>query len=610
MLDTIRKLISFLDSRARNRMAILFAPMLAMAVIEMASIGLILPVIHIALLRQTDGPLTKALLAYLPEMPAGELVVWVCGIFGALFVIKNLLLLVLIYAVNRVVYVENARFTARLYESYIARPLIFHLRRNSADILRNLNTGCGLAFEALRQALMIILDGLLMLAAFGLLLLVEPVMTMVITLALLAVGSAFHKLSSPVFYYWGARLMTIEGHLIRWIHQSLATIRDVKLAHAYDRFGRRFLGFAGQRAVFAARSGTAMHIPRLLIETIVVVGFLGVVLVLLAIKQTPGEVVAVLGVYGMAALRLMPSLNRVLTSAASLRERTAYVDELHRDLMEGYTDSERAPVNAEAGKEGFEREIRLLDISYSYPDATHHAVREVSVTIAKGESVGFVGASGAGKTTIVDIVLGLLRPDSGRLLIDGIDTFDNLPAWQRRVGYVPQEAELIDDTLRRNIAFAIDDKDIDEEKLGNIVTLARLDGVVTRLPDGLSSVLGEGGARLSGGERQRVAIARALYRDPQVLVFDEATSSLDAETERGISEAIESLAGERTVLIIAHRLSTVRNCDKLVFMKEGRIVDAAPYDDLVRRQPEFRRLAQSPDPQPNETNQTMAPTQI
>jgi len=606
MLSTIKKLIDFLDSRARTRLALLLAPMLVMAVIEMASIGLILPVIHIALLGQTDGPFTKTVLAYLPDMPAAQLVVWVCGIFGALFVIKNLLLLVLIHVVNRVVYAESARFTTRLYEIYIARPLIFHLHRNSADILRNLNSGCGLAFEAVRRGLMITLDGLMMLAAFGLLLMVEPVMTLVIAIGLVVIGGAFHNLSSPVFYFWGARIMELEGRLIRWINQSLATIRDVKLTHAYEQFGRRFMEFSGRRAQFAARAGTAMHMPRLLVETVVVVGFLGVVLVLLDVKQTPGEVVAVLGVYGMAALRLMPSLNRVLTGAAELRERTAYVDELHRDLMEGRTDSERGAAGAAVNADPFRRDIRLVDITYSYPDAIHHAVHNVSVTIARGESVGFVGASGAGKTTIVDIVLGLLSPQSGQLLIDGLDAFDDLPSWQRRVGYVPQEAQLVDDTLRRNIAFAVEDSDIDDDRITEIIGLARLDGVVARLPDGLSSVLGEGGARLSGGEKQRVAIARALYRDPQVLVFDEATSALDAETEREISAAIESLAGERTILIIAHRLSTVRNCNKLVFMKEGRIVDAAPFDDLVRDQPEFRQLAQSLDPINKETNRTTA----
>ena len=277
--------------------------------------------------------------------------------------------------------------------------------------------------------------------------------------------------------------------------------------------------------------------------------------------------------------------------------------------MEGRVDTERKAI-ATGSEMTFERNIRLVDISYSYPDAIHHAVHEVNVTIAKGESVGFVGASGAGKTTIVDIILGLLRPEAGRLLIDDKDAFDDLPSWQRRVGYVPQEAELIDDTLRRNIAYAVEDNDIDDVRIAEIVALARLDGVVSRLPDGLSSVLGEGGSRLSGGERQRVAIARALYRDPQVLVFDEATSALDSETEREITEAIEGLTGDRTVLIIAHRLSTVRNCDKLVFMKEGRVVDAAPFDELVRRQPEFRSLAQSFDPISDETNQTIAPTRI
>jgi ATP-binding cassette subfamily C protein len=229
------------------------------------------------------------------------------------------------------------------------------------------------------------------------------------------------------------------------------------------------------------------------------------------------------------------------------------------------------------------------------PAHVHHAFRGIDVAISKGQSVGFVGPSGAGKSTLVDIVLGLLRPQSGRLLIDGDDAFTNLPSWQGRIGFVPQQVGLIDDTMQRNVAFGLEDEDIDEERMNEVVRLVRLDDVISQLPHGLSTVLGESGVRLSGGQRQRVSIARALYRDPDVLVFDEATSALDTETEREIGAAIESLAGERTILIIAHRLSTVRNCDKLVFMKEGRIAAVGRFDDLVRDNAEFRRLAQAGD---------------
>lgn len=574
-------------------MALLLLPMLVMALLEMASIGLILPVIQVLLLGETDGAWTKMLLAVLPEMPLEQLPTWIAGTFAVLFLTKNLLFLGLIYVVNRVVYLKTARFSAHMYTLYLSRPMTFHFQRNSAEILRNLTTGCGLSFEALRHVLLMILDGLLMVAALLLLLLVEPTITLVVATVLIVMGLAFNRSTSPIFHYWGERLMSLEGLLIKWITQSLASIRDVKLQQIYAVMTEVFSGYAEKRSFFAARSATAMHIPRLLVETVVVIGFLMVVLALLAVEKPPEDVVAILGLYGMAALRLMPSLNRILSSAAELKERAAYVNVLHRDLVEGITDTDRDVTATPKPALGYSRDIRLESITYAYPDAVHHALRGVNVVIAKGQSVGFIGPSGAGKTTLVDVVLGLLRPQSGHLMIDGIDAFSNLPAWQRRIGYVPQKISLIDDTLKRNIAFGARDADIDEERVREVVRQARLDDTVANMPDGLSTVLGEDGVRLSGGQRQRVAIARALYRDPDILVFDEATSALDSETEREITEAIETLSGDRTILIISHRLSTVRGCDKLVFLKEGRVDAVGTFDELLAENAGFRGFAEA-----------------
>lgn len=595
MISTARKLLTFLDSRSRIHVALLLLPMLAVALLEMASIGLILPVVQILLLGETDGIATKVLLAVLPEVPADRLPVWVAGTFAVFFVTKNILLLGLIYVVNRVVYVKMALFSTRMYALYLSQPLVFHYQRNSAEILRNLISGCALAYEALRHVLLMMLDGLLLVSVFFLLVIVEPEMTLAVTIVLVIVGLTFYRISSPVFQFWGERMMTIETSLIKWINQSLASIRDVKLQHLYDYMSLVYSRFAYMWTLFGARSATAMHIPRFVIETVVVIGFLAAVLGLLATKETPSDVIAILGLYGMAALRLMPSLNRILTSAAELKERTAFINELYSDLVTGTENSDREAPKAGGQAFDYSREIRLENITYTYPDAVHHAVHDIGVAIEKGQSVGFVGPSGAGKTTLVDVILGLLRPQSGTLLIDGVNALANLPAWQRRIGYVPQQVSLIDDTFSRNIAFGVPDTEIDEDRVREVVRLARLEDTVARLPDKLSTVLGEGGVRLSGGQRQRVSIARALYRDPDVLVFDEATSSLDTETEREITEAIETLAGDRTILIIAHRLSTVRNCDKLVFMKEGRVAAVGRFDELVQDNVEFRRLAQASD---------------
>jgi len=593
MLETIRKLTAFLDPRSRIQVGLLFFPMLAIALLEMVSIGLILPVIQVLFLKETGGAWTEALLKVLPELPTDQAAVWLTGVFAAFFIIKNLLLLAQIYIINKVIYAKAAEFSERMYAIYLLRPLTFHFGRNSAEAIRDLIGGIGLTFGAMRLALLLVLDLLLMLAASVVLVAIEPIITLCVLITLGALGFAFHYLAAPMFRYWGERDMAIEGDLIRWIKQSHSSIRELKLLHAFDYMRGEYGKQVMTRAVFQSRAGTSIQIPRTLVESVVVVGFLMLVLLLISLGRTPDEIFSMMAIYGMAALRLMPSMNRILTSAAELRGRTAFVDRHYADLMEAAAEHVLETPSDSGQPLAFNRDIRLEGTTYTYPDAEHHALNGITTTIKRGQSVGFVGPSGGGKSTLIDILLGLLRPQSGRLLIDGVDAFANLAAWQRRIGYVPQEISLIDDTFRRNIAFAMDDKDIDEARLAEVVRLARLEAVVEELPQGLSTVLGEGGTRLSGGQRQRVAIARALYRDPDVLVFDEATSALDSETEHEISLAIETLSGKRTVLIITHRLNTVRNCDMLVFLKDGRIAGTGTFDELIATNAEFRRLAEA-----------------
>ncbi|MDZ7693112.1 MAG: ATP-binding cassette domain-containing protein [Balneolaceae bacterium] len=228
---------------------------------------------------------------------------------------------------------------------------------------------------------------------------------------------------------------------------------------------------------------------------------------------------------------------------------------------------------------------------YSYPESSEQALDGVSVTIPKGKAIGFVGESGAGKTTIVDVLLGLMKPTKGKITVDGKDIHENLSGWQQNIGYIPQSIYLADDTLRQNIAFGLPKKEIDDEKIKQAVISAQLSKLLENLPEGLDTIIGENGARLSGGQRQRVGIARALYHNPDVLVMDEATSALDNITEKQVTEAIESLIGERTIIMIAHRLTTVMNCDRLYLMEEGRVIQEGTYDELVEKSSLFREMA-------------------
>jgi len=292
-----------------------------------------------------------------------------------------------------------------------------------------------------------------------------------------------------------------------------------------------------------------------------------------------GTIVPALTLLALVALRLIPSVNRIANAVLSIRWGVPALDAVHADieLLESAESSERRSPKL---SDDFQREIEFVGVSYRYPGAAKESLRDVTLKIRKGSSVGLVGPSGAGKTTAVDVLLGLLEPASGQVLVDGRDIWEDIVAWRRQIGYIPQHVYLSDDSIRRNIAFGVPDEEIDTPSLLAAVEAAQLSDLVGSLPKGLDTLVGERGIRLSGGQRQRIGIARALYRNPPVLVMDEATSALDHETEQEIVKALEFLRGTRTMIIIAHRLTTVANCDELVVLRDGELSTRGRYDDL------------------------------
>jgi len=570
----------------------LLIPMVGVTVMEVISIGLILPVIQVLLPGQGHSQLTALVFRYLPELSHAQKVLWVICIFAGFFLIKNLLLLVMIYVINKVVALKTALYTSILFRVYLNRSLPFHFRNNSALLLRNSTSGVGRSLGAVRIALLLGLDLMLMIGALIFLLTIEPEATLSIVVLLALVSFTFFKIGSPIFRRWGERAMDLEGSLIRWINQSFNGIRDVKLFNATEYLFSRVGDVARKAADVDSRITTSHQVPCLLIETVVVLGFLGVVLIFSSVARTPQEIIGTVGIFGLAALRLMPSLNRILTAATQLRQRAAFILTIYNDLKNLDTKFALFPDRLPSKEDlPFNHQITIDDLEYSYSGAPNSVLRGVNFTIRKGESIGFVGSSGAGKSTLMDIILGFLVPKVGGVIIDEKDAFENIVGWQKHIGFVPQEVFVMDDSIRRNVAFAVEDNLIDDKRITTVLEMARLDTLVHELPEGLDTILGEHGTRLSGGQRQRIAIARALYRDPDVLVFDEATSALDNITEEEISNAIEKLSGEKTILIVAHRLSTVSKCDKIIFMKEGRVEDIGTFEELLAKNNEFASLA-------------------
>lgn len=588
MTAILRKLWSLVGQRDRRQLLLLLLPMLLVALLEMASISLIVPVAQVLL--GEPGKLS----ALAPESmrhlitPASVL-----GAFIAFFLVKNVALLSLTHLVNAVIHQQMARFLSNLFDAYMSRPLQFHQQTNSAIVLRNLVSGSGVTFDCIRLIMMMALEALLMLTAIGIITVAAPTVTLTMAAILGIVGLTYYRLSGPIFRRWGERTMNEEGRLIQWINQALATVREIKLLGLHNFVSANVASTASRRALYLGRAATGDQVPRLLIETVMVILFVILLSSLVATSTNAGEALTLLGLFGMAGLRIMPSMNRLLQNTGMVKQRSAYIDTLSADLAAAKVDSDLPPADADTEPFEFVDRIDFRNVGFSYGGSERAAVSGLDLTIPRGASIGIVGASGAGKTTLIDLLLGLLPADTGTILIDGKPITTCRHAWQRSLGYVPQSAALIDDSLARNIAFGVPEDEIDRSALDRAIELAQLRAVVDGLPDGISTFLGEQGARLSGGQRQRIAIARALYRDPQVLVFDEATSALDNRTEADIARAIRAIAGEKTVIIIAHRLTTVKACDRILFMEDGRLLDQGSFEDLVARNAAFRDLTQT-----------------
>jgi len=380
---------------------------------------------------------------------------------------------------------------------------------------------------------------------------------------------------------WGLARQHHEGLRIQQLQQGLGSAKDIKLLGREGEFLAQYSVHNIQSARVAQYQATLQQLPRMILELLAVAGLAALVATLLAQGREMAGILPTVGLFAAAAFRLAPSVTRVLSAVQSFRYGMPVTNTLYDELK--LTATEPAPRNPN-GPAAFQTEIRLADVRYTYQGAHAPVLNALCISILKGESVGFVGPSGSGKSTMVDVILGLLTPDEGQVMVDGQDVQRSLRAWQDQIGYVPQSIYLTDDTLRRNVAFGLPDDKIDDAAVQRAIKAAQLEDFVAGQPDGLETVVGERGVRLSGGQRQRIGIARALYHDPAVLVLDEATSALDTDTEAGVMQAVMALQGSKTILIVAHRLSTVEHCDRLYQLERGEVVAEGTPAEILNGQ--------------------------
>jgi len=486
-----------------------------------------------------------------------------------------------------VVYRSSAVAAERLLQRYLGAEYLFHARRRSASLIEPVTRASDIAYELVAGSAVNILSEVVIIAALAVILIVSAppitLVTVAIVLALVLIPIVMTRRSWERIGESERQLYQQQLHLLQ---QSLGAIKDVKVTGRQPFFESRFrhlkrdLGHTKQRRAWAA------SLARLGVEATLILSMLLVVFLVMR-QDVPGSTtVSVLALFGYTGFRVIPSANRIMLNVGYMREAHPWIRNMDEDMRQLRMPSSR-PFEPE--RPMLQETLACDNVSFGYEGGPPFALSDISFTIKRGQSVGIVGPTGAGKSTLVDVLLGLLPPTTGRVLIDGETLEGRERAWQRQIGYVSQDVYLLDDTLRRNIAFGMADAAIDEARLAAAVKQARLDEVVSSLPQRLETVVGENGIRLSGGQRQRVAIARALYHDPPLLFFDEATAALDNQTEREVTEAIANVHGTRTVIAIAHRLSTVKHCDVLIYLRDGRLAGMGTYAELIT-DPGFRQL--------------------
>jgi ATP-binding cassette, subfamily B, bacterial PglK len=594
VLTTLQQTYDLLGRERPSRWVLLILMAIVVSGVEM--LGALLVYTLLALVVDPLGTMELPLIGDLRQHFAGveetTLLLGVVAVMGTFFLLRGIVKVGATYVAARVAYNAGARLSNRLVEGYLRWPYAAHLRRHSSQLIRN---GHQAVLEITGQVVFpvigifsetVLLIGMLLVLAF-----IAPGAT---ALAVIVIGGAAFVLLllvQPRLKHIGHISHEESQSTLGILQQSLHGVRDIKalgreryFAHAY---GARRLRMA--RAHYL--NATAWQLPNIVIET----SLLGFILLFFTVAVIQGdraqETLSVLGLFAYAGLRLQPSLRSIVAGLNSLKYASAPIADLHADLLA--TQATRDQIDSFPPLP-FTRDLALTDVSFRYEGTDRDALSHISIRIRPGEHIGICGPTGGGKTTLVDLVTGLLHPTSGYVTVDGRDLSDHSRAWHRTVGIVPQMVFLIDDTLRRNIALGVPDKEIDEDALHDAVQLAQLEEFIAALPEGLDTYVGERGVRVSGGQRQRIAIARALYRRPAVLVFDEGTSALDNTTEAQLMQAINRLRGDHTIILVAHRLTTVGDCDRIIFLESGRISGLGSYDDLMRDNLPFRILAGGP----------------
>ncbi len=585
MIVALSRILSLLTQVEKRKAWFLLLLMFVGMLLETMSIGLVVPLI--GLMMQDDivvkYPAVSPVLTYFNNPSQTELIVAAMAFLIFIYLIKSGFLAFSIWRQTSFAYKLQGRISEQLFNFYLRQPYTFHLHKNSADLIRNATSEVTLFTLVINALLLLITEIMVLVGIAAILIYIEPMGAVIVVSVLVVAGLIFNRFTRNRVLRWGKARQYHDGLRIQHLQQGLGGVKEVKLYGRENDFLRQFSLHNYESARTNGNQVMIQQFPRLGLEFLAIFGLAMLVFIMTFNGVELVTIVPTLGLFAAAAFRLMPSANRLLGALQTLRFHSPVIDILSKELRDSSAPEETSTSLLHSESKRFEHKIEFKQVSYTYTGASIKALENVSITITKGETVGIIGASGSGKSTLIDILLGLLHATSGAIEIDGIKLSEDAKVWQSQIGYVPQSIYLTDDSLKSNVAFGLPKDSIDDASVLRAIEAAQLTDFINQLPDGIETIVGERGVRLSGGQRQRIGIARALYHNPEVLVLDEATSALDSETEHEVMQAIYALHKTKTIIIIAHRLSTVEKCDKLFQLEMGMLVATGLPRDLLKQ---------------------------
>lgn len=549
--------------------------------LETFSLGLILPIL--GLLTQEDisanYPALKPVLELLGNPGRQQLIIMTLSLFTLVYLFKTMFLSFFIWQQSRFVFGLQASLSERLFKLYLGMPYVFHLQRNSAGLIHNSTAETGMVTKTVQSLVTIITEISIFTGVAILLFFVEPTGSAIVTAVLVIVAALAYLSTKGKILEWGKIRQYHEAQRLQHLQQGLGSIKEVKLLGREANFIQKYDEHNQASAVNNQKWFTMQGMPRICMEMFAVLGLFVLISIMTYQGHAMETLIPTLGIFTAAAFRIMPSVSRLLVAFQSLKYAYPAVSRLYDEFQLTNTDVQVA------GKSqlSYRHEMRLANISFTYRDSSKPVLTDVYLELLNGQTIGLIGETGSGKTTLVDILLGLIMPERGTMEVDGRNVYENLRSWQEKIGYVPQSIYLTDNSIRENVALGLDSEHIDDRKIWSALEAAQLDKFVTELDMGLDTVVGERGVKLSGGQRQRIGIARALYHEPEVLVLDEATSSLDNETEQKFMDTVFDMHGKKTIIIVAHRLSTLERCDHIYRISRGKIVEHGSPGKILDR---------------------------